>query len=154
MPQRLFRIVYMSRNLLPGTPEQIQAEVDGILATSRSNNAPVGVGGMLLFNNGCFLQVLEGDYANISLVFERIQRDPRHDQVIVLDASYPAARLFTDWSMAFVGLNASDARRYGSLSLDSSKMAMLVDDDVLSQLQRLVEAEEAEIDGQGHRLAA
>ncbi len=129
---------------MPGTPEQVKAEVEAILAVSRGNNAPVGIGGVLLFNNGCFLQVLEGDYAKVSATFERIQRDLRHNQVIVLDSGYPAKRLFTDWSMAFVGLNAEDAARYSSLSLDYSRLAMLADDDVLSQLQTLVQAEECE----------
>lgn len=149
MPQRLFRIVYMSRNRLPGSPAQIQTVVDEILATSRRNNAPVDVGGVLLFNNGCFLQVLEGEYSEVSKTFERIQRDERHDQVIVLDAGYPSERLFADWSMAFVGLNADDAARYRTLSLDPSRMAMLANDDVLSQLQTLVQAEEDSLDGDG-----
>ncbi len=154
MPHRLFRIVYLSRNQMPGTPEQVEAEVDAILAVSRGNNLPVGVGGVLLFNNGCFLQVLEGDYTQVSATFERIQRDLRHDQVIVLDAGYPAERLFTDWSMAFVGLNADDVARYSSLSLDFSKIAMLANDDVLSQLHTLVQSEEAECGDHRSMLAA
>ncbi len=144
----------MSRNQLPGTPEQVEAGVDAILAVSRGNNAPVGVGGVLLFNNGCFLQVLEGNYANVSATFERIQRDLRHDKVIVLDAGYPAGRLFTDWSMAFVGLNAEDTARYRSLSLNFSNMSSFANDDVLSQLHTLVQAEEAECGHHRSTLAA
>jgi len=142
MPHRLFRIVYMSRNRLPGTPEEVQAAVDSILDASRRNNVPAGVGGVLMFNNGCFLQVLEGDYDAVSSTFERIQRDERHDEVVVLDAGYQGDRLFSDWSMAFVGLDASDTLRHRALSLDCSKIAMLANDSVLSQLRELCVAEE------------
>lgn len=142
MADRLFRIVYMSRNKLPGTPEEVQAQVDVILATSRRNNLPAGVTGVLMFNNGCFLQVLEGAYSAVSQTFERIQRDERHDQVVVLDAGHPDEPLFKDWSMAFVGLDQDNLKRYRALALDYSKAATLANDAVLGQLRQLCTSEE------------
>lgn len=144
MHDRLFRIIYASRNRLPGSDEEVARQVDEILATSRRNNAPNGVGGVLLFNNGCFFQVLEGTFAAVSATFERIQRDDRHDQVVVLEAGYPDERRFADWSMAFVGANAADARRYGALQLDAARLAILSKDALLSQLEGLVGAEEVQ----------
>lgn len=142
MPDRLYRIIYMSRNLITGNADEVAAQIDSILATSRRNNAPDGVGGVLMFNNGCFLQVLEGSSAAVSVTFERIQRDNRHDQVIVLEASYPEERCFVDWSMAFVGADRGDARRYDGLKFDRARLAILAKDELLSQLQALVGEEE------------
>lgn len=144
MTDLLYRIIYMSRNLLPGTPDEIGAQMETILATSRRNNAPDGVGGVLMFNNGCFLQVLEGAFDAVSATFERIQRDERHDQVIVLEAGYADERCFADWSMAFVGADRADAQRYGALKLDRARLAVLAKNEMLSQLQALVGEEELE----------
>ncbi len=142
MPDRLYRIIYMSRNVLTGTCDAIAAQVDGILVSSRRNNAPAGVGGVLMFNNGCFLQVLEGPFAAVSATFERIQRDEGHDEVIVLEAGYPEERRFADWSMAFVGADRADAHRYELLKLDRARLAVLAKDEMLAQLQGLVGEEE------------
>ena len=99
----LYRLVYTSRNLLTGGEDEQQAAVAGLLAVSKRNNARVGVTGALLFNGGSFAQVLEGSRAAVETTFERIQRDPRHSDVAVLQCDPVAARGFPNWSMGFVG---------------------------------------------------
>lgn len=99
----LYRLVYTSRNLLAGPEEAHAAAVAEVLETSQRNNARVGVTGALLFNGGCFAQVLEGPRAAVEATFERIQRDPRHSDVSVLQCEPVAERGFPHWSMGFVG---------------------------------------------------
>ena len=99
----LYRLVYTSRNLLDGGEEEQKAAIAGLLAVSKRNNARVGVTGALLFNGGSFAQVLEGSRAAVEATFERIQRDPRHSDVSVLQCEPVAARGFPNWSMGFVG---------------------------------------------------
>lgn len=99
----LYRLVYTSRNLLQGGEEEQKAAVAGLLAVSKRNNARVGVTGALLFNGGSFAQVLEGSRSAVETTFERIQRDPRHSDVAVLQCEPVAARGFPNWSMGFVG---------------------------------------------------
>ena len=99
----IYRLVYTSRNLLTGGEDEQQAAVAGLLAVSKRNNARVGVTGALLFNGGSFAQVLEGSRAAVEGTFERIQRDPRHSDVTVLQCEPVAARGFPNWSMGFVG---------------------------------------------------
>ncbi len=99
----IHRLVYTSRNLLQGTEEDRVATVAQILATSQRNNGKVGVTGALLFNAGSFAQVLEGPRAAVEATFERIQRDPRHSDVSVLQCEPVEARGFPNWSMAFIG---------------------------------------------------
>lgn len=97
MADDLFRIVYCSRNMLGGGDD---ASLQQILATSRRNNAGSEVTGALLHSLGLFVQTLEGPFAAVQSVFERIQIDSRHDDVVVLEARSVDARLFADWSMA------------------------------------------------------
>ena len=99
----LYRLVYTSRNLLAGSEDEQKAAVAGLLAVSKRNNARVGVTGALLFNGGSFAQVLEGSRAAVETTFERIQRDPRHSDVAVLQCEPVEARGFPNWSMGFVG---------------------------------------------------
>ena len=99
----LYRLVYTSRNHLEDGEDEQNASVAGILALSKRNNARVGVTGALLFNAGSFAQVLEGPRAAVEATFERIQRDPRHSDVSVLQCEPVTARGFPNWSMAFIG---------------------------------------------------
>jgi FAD-dependent sensor of blue light len=71
-----------------------------ILAASRRNNAACGVTGILLYVDGGFMQVLEGDDRAVSDTFMRIQADKRHwNTTILLDRDAP--RAFAEWSMGF-----------------------------------------------------
>ena len=77
------------------------AELDDILATSRRNNARVGVTGMLVYMDGSFIQALEGDAEAVDSLISRIADDPRHRDFVVI-ARYPVAeRQFPDWSMGY-----------------------------------------------------
>ena len=83
------------------SPEDIAA----ILAVSRRNNAAEGITGMLLYHDQSFLQVLEGEEPALSRRFERIARDPRHRNLIVLARGGVQARAFGAWRMGFARLD-------------------------------------------------
>jgi hypothetical protein len=103
MTQDLARIVYFSMSDLPAEAGNAAAEVERILAASRRNNPPLGVTGALIFSRGAFGQLLEGPPAAVERLFERIQLDPRHRKVTMLDVSRTSRREFPHWSMAYVG---------------------------------------------------
>jgi len=102
----LVRLVYVSRNLVP--PAEAEAAVQAILGASRRRNPAMGVTGALLFSEDCFAQSLEGPLPAVEALFEHIQMDARHDQVVLLEAGPISRRDFGDWSMAFAG-HCSDA---------------------------------------------
>ncbi len=56
---------------------------------------------MLVFSAGYFVQVLEGQLPNIEPVFERIQRDERHDDIRIVDCAAPPRRAFAEWAMGY-----------------------------------------------------
>ncbi len=82
------------------------AEIDAIVATSRRSNVRVGVTGVMLAFGGVFMQVLEGPPDVVSDLFLRIERDPRHRDVVILRRELAAVPLFGAWSMRLVELDA------------------------------------------------
>ena len=142
------RLVYRSRLIPAESPAAMRAMIEAILAASRRNNARVGVTGALMFSAGGFAQVLEGPRAAVEHVFERIQQDPRHDDVAVLSFGPVGGRAFDQWSMAYVGMVEVHADRYASLAAatgyDPSRMT---GDAVFGMLEQLVREEESAAPG-------
>ncbi|MBP0464575.1 BLUF domain-containing protein [Roseomonas sp. PWR1] len=94
--ESLQRVIYASRATAGG-----ELKVSEILETARRNNAALGVTGALLVSGPYFAQVLEGPPAAVEEIFERIQCDPRHERITVLEVAHPPARAFGAWTMAF-----------------------------------------------------
>lgn len=116
MTDTLYRLVYMSRNDIT---DEIELQIGGILEISRENNRRAEITGALMFNAGCFAQVLEGPHHAIPATFERIQCDERHSNVTVLLFEPLDARVFSNWAMAYVGTQAAAEQRFGHLGHDS-----------------------------------
>ena len=143
MTGAIHRLVYYSRNLIIGSPEELALSIHGMLASSRRNNPRADVTGALMFNGGCFAQVLEGSSSNVEHVFERIQQDDRHGDVSVLSFSPVASRHFGNWSMSFAGTSVEDAVRFGSIAGDSGYDPSLMSaESIFATLHRLVIEEE------------
>ena len=98
-----YRLVYYSANRLSGSPADMKAQIDAILAVSRRNNSLADVTGALMFSAQYFGQVLEGPRSALEATFERIQQDARHGDIAMLEFAPVPARSFDNWSMAFVG---------------------------------------------------
>jgi len=143
MTDALHRLVYYSRNHVAGNEAIFAAQVADILATSRVNNASDGITGALLFNAGCFAQVLEGPLPALETTFERIQQDERHGEVSLLTLEPIAARSFPDWSMGFVGLSAAHAAQFRQVGEGSGfDPSRLSGDQIHTLLKELVLEEE------------
>jgi len=100
---------YLYISTAPTLPRE---EVDAILATSARNNPARGITGLLLFNGRNFLQLLEGEEAEVAALMAVITADPRHSGVSVLDKRAIAARACPGWAMKRVLIAESiDARR-------------------------------------------
>lgn len=99
----LHRLVYYSANRIDTSSSDFAGQVEQILQVSRRNNQLVDVTGALMFSEGYFGQVLEGTQAAIEVTFERIQQDPRHGDVSLLEFVPVSHRAFNNWAMAYVG---------------------------------------------------
>jgi len=119
MSDPIYRLVYYSRNAILGDADKLSTEISSILAKSQANNERVGVTGALMFNSGCFAQVLEGSRLAVEEVFERIQQDDRHGEVSLLAFEPSPSRAFENWSMGFVGASIADSVRYRAIVQES-----------------------------------
>lgn len=61
---------------------------------------------MLLYHDGCFFQVLEGESEPLERTFAAIARDTRHGGVIILKSRAVTERALPQWSMGYVGAHA------------------------------------------------
>ena len=102
----MYQIVYVSS----ATVHFAKPDMYALLAKSRANNARAGVTGMLLYRDGNFMQVLEGDEEAVRTVYARIEQDPRHRGSMVLLRGETPGRQFPDWSMGFRDLSSPEAR--------------------------------------------
>lgn len=93
---RLLSIVYHSA----ATPGSSSFDLDEILTVSRVRNRASGITGMLLAENGRFVQLLEGPEDEVRELMSRIAADPRHEHVRILAEDGVSVRRFPDWAMA------------------------------------------------------
>lgn len=86
-----------------------------LLRECRENNAGSAVTGMLLYGNGTFLQVLEGEERVVDDLVERIRKDPRHTDLQILYRTAIERRQYSDWSMGFKRVSDSALRNVEGL---------------------------------------
>jgi Sensors of blue-light using FAD len=97
----LVRLAYVSRAVGVLSPQSMEQ----ILASSRRNNPPNGITGVLCTNNFIFLQLLEGGRKEVSETYNRIAADPRHNDVQLLHMEEVTERKFSGWSMGKVSFD-------------------------------------------------
>lgn len=75
-------------------------ELDEIVVDASAHNCMRDVTGVLLYDDGTFLQYLEGPESGIESIYERIKRATRHTIVAELHHGYASRRYFHRWYMA------------------------------------------------------
>ncbi|HET9991140.1 MAG TPA: BLUF domain-containing protein [Kofleriaceae bacterium] len=105
----MLQLVYVSNAARTFTVDQLRA----LLAKARAKNVGLGITGMLLHQDGTFLQMLEGEPAAVDSLFETIRGDSRHKSIVMLARTEVAGRTFSDWSMGFTDVTGSAHRVLG-----------------------------------------
>ena len=96
--------------------------MNGIIATAHRNNSAHGITGLLFFGGGLFLQWLEGPRANVLRLFQNLEADRRHHDLVVLSRSEEVReRLFGDWDMELVASDDIRAVLLDALSTTSEE---------------------------------
>lgn len=103
----VFRLCYFSTNLIPRATDPRATGLRNLVMVAGSNNRSLGITGGLIFNGNYFAQVLEGDRSQVSGLFGKISRDPRHTSVVLVDARDVETRSFERWSMGFADVMAA-----------------------------------------------
>ena len=96
----VFRLIYRSRSVLDDGERD--AALADIFSVARSSNKDKDVTGALLLYDDKFAQALEGEQETVQALFARIEKDPRHESVEVLESGPVGDRAFSRWAMAQV----------------------------------------------------
>ncbi|WP_375436018.1 BLUF domain-containing protein [uncultured Hymenobacter sp.] len=76
-------------------------ELQALLAKARSRNEQYNVTGVLLYHEGQFMQLLEGEAEAVHSLYSIIAQDSRHTGILKLADKPISARSFPEWAMAF-----------------------------------------------------
>lgn len=102
------RIKYVSRCADSLRP----ADIESIVAVSQRNNSARGITGAMALSGRLFYQVLEGAPDVVDHLYAKIAADARHTDVMLLRRQTNApTRLFPNWSMRLINLQATEAAR-------------------------------------------
>jgi hypothetical protein len=114
LERSVYQVLYHSCTRAAPSQDQLQE----LLRQSWAYNAQHGITGLLLYSDGRYVQVLEGPQSAVQALYARIQRDPRHEQVVTVSAGPGPPRQFAEWSMG-LGQLAGDQERDGQSSAAS-----------------------------------
>ena len=107
----MFRLIYKSAARYAAEEMFRPSNLPAILQASRRRNGAHGLSGVLVYTGTGFLQVLEGDRAEVLGMFERLLVDRRHRSVSVIEMGETERRSFGGWTMGFLGASPEiDAR--------------------------------------------
>ncbi|MFT5748471.1 MAG: adenylate cyclase [Saprospiraceae bacterium] len=96
------RITYISRIAQPLSINEIET----IETYSSQNNMQVNITGLLVYFEKLFFQIIEGDDKEVDRIYLKIQKDPRHSDILRLKTEYRInERLFPTWSMKTINLD-------------------------------------------------
>ena len=94
---KMICMVYISSAKLSLT----ESEIIKIVEDAQINNEKSDVTGLLLFNKGNFMQLVEGQALTVEALYEKILQDNRHTEVKLLLKESITHRNFSNWTMGF-----------------------------------------------------
>lgn len=99
-------LLYRSTALKPPT----LAELDQMTTAAQRRNQALGITGILYYDDGRFLQAIEGPPDALETVWTSILRDPRHTAIEVLNQTLTPMRLYSGWDLKLVSPGPAPTR--------------------------------------------
>lgn len=115
-------LTYQSR----AVSQPSEADLKQLVGQARDRNRALGVTGMLLYENGRYLQTLEGPPDGLAEIWSSIRRDERHRDIEVLTEHMVSGRLFSDWDLLLYSRENNPRRSSRSSDLAPHALAHYV----------------------------
>ena len=112
MQEELQSLTYVSRAAVGLSDD----DVFNIYKTAMEYNALDGVTGLLIFDGGWFMQIIEGSQTALDALLVRMSRDTRHHALNIVDKRTIKARSFADWSMKLVRIDRAHMKGIDSIA--------------------------------------
>ncbi len=104
----LIRLICISS----ATTKPTAADLEELLQGARIRNKKRGITGFLVYKNGMYLQVLEGEKSQVEELFGKIKKDSRTNAIVRLREEKISERQFACWHMGFKNLDGSDRKDF------------------------------------------
>lgn len=103
-------------------------DFNAIIKVAIKNNEEMGITGILIFENGHFFQLLEGEAIHIDNLLSILRKDSRHKNIQIIYDKINSNRLVANWAMSYLDLT--------DINSDLKKSALVPIEQVLSQLEK------------------
>ncbi len=130
LDKSIYHVLYRSR----ATHALTEADLQALLVVSRTFNAHHQLTGVLLYSDGQFVQLIEGLEEVVQALYARIQQDPRHTQVVTMSDGPGPQRWFSEWSMAFGHVDATELHHMSQAAETQTLPLLLIEDPHLQTL--------------------
>ena len=107
----LYRMIYSSE----ASEHMSPSDLVKILDDARVGNEARNVTGVLVYVDGLFCQVLEGERDVLEDLTENIRCDTRHKSMKLFHRSEIRQRTFDDWRMAYLDTSTAEMSRWAGL---------------------------------------
>lgn len=94
------RLTYASSTT--SKPATIRQDLVSVLNEAQMHNSNHGIFGVLFYGNNYFFQCIEGRKLDIDLLYEKLLKDPRHKEVVLLSYQPVNKMRFIGWNMKYV----------------------------------------------------
>lgn len=114
--EKLTQLIYVSS----AKEEFSEQALNDLLVVARDANKKNNITGLLLYKDGDFMQVIEGEKSAIKQLFTNISRDERHSRVTLVLKEDIEQREFADWSMGFKNLTSVNVEGFSDYLTSST----------------------------------
>lgn len=114
----LSQLVYVSNR----KPNCTSEEIEKILASCKKNNPPLNITGVLLYSDTKFIQLVEGDAKVIMELYDKIKKDSRHTNPMMIAYNPIKEKAFPSWHMANRDISKTEIQFKTDISEDDKKI--------------------------------
>jgi len=118
-----YQIMYSSQATEPMTVTGLEA----ILTDARTGNEARNVTGALVYVDGVFFQIIEGDKDVVHNLMASIASDSRHQSVKIFYEAEVDVRAFESWRMAYLRATAEQMSKWAGLPGTATVEELLMD---------------------------
>jgi hypothetical protein len=119
----MHRIIYLSSGIKIFSDE----EINDLLKVSRNNNEKNGITGLLLYSDGNFMQILEGEKEAVESTYNKILNDTRHRNIILISKEPIKNRNFKEWKMGFSIVDNDFLEKHPEINPFNMKKTLKID---------------------------
>lgn len=118
-----YQLIYSSQ----ATRAMSVEELEEILEDARAGNERRDITGVLVYVDGVFLQIIEGDRDEVLGLINSIRADSRHGTVTVFHEAEIWERTFANWRMAYLSASPAQLATWAGLPGATTLEAVLRD---------------------------